>query len=425
MRSALLLFLFLIQGALAQSVLLRNDREGTSFYIKKRQSKKIKSFIQRIDKEIITQTFQTAQINLKNNYQCSLPLYKELVELGEDVGIENKASETKLYLLSLRSQNLIDDIGLMPLLKINKTSKKLRTSKTISEKGFTEEELEKAKAAIKGLKQDLSRRSVCISSAVQKMIQKYFGAEKVKDKQIKKLLDFAFTQKVINKDQFQDLDLLRKAKVYEWNLLLGDYIQKKRVLRAQYPLERGAEYSDLVTEKYGKKQTRRGSLYQKYNYIQIITMGNVIQELRSDFDSSKMEILVYDRDGLEFRRDELEPMERFRYAIKRLRKRMTELQNNFLFENAPPSYIDLILSAYEIGLITAEELDEVAKIEEIWNPKKTFWDKYGVWIKTAGSIGSIILPPPFGFIPMLAIVIIEATTKKEPKSEYNHSVFGL
>ncbi len=427
MRSFLLmtrlLLLLLTTSAFAQLTLLENDREGDSYFIKKRQTKDIQALIDKVTPESLNTIFHSTQVELKHESKCPLPLFNELIKKGRYKGVLK--NEDKTFLKALRSENLIDDIVLNPLLKINQNNKFAKTPRYITEKSFKEDDRKKVTDALRSLKADIGRKSVCDSTALKKLILKFFNGKKVKKAKLRKIIEAAFTMKAITFDQYENLDLLRRAKVQDWKVTIEDYISTKRVLRTQYPLPLGPEYSNLVTEKFGKKQTRRESLYKKYNYIQIITMGNVIKDLRADFDSSKMEIVVYNHEGIETRRDELDPMERFRYAIKRLRKRMVDLQTNFLFESAPPNYFDIIVSAYEIGIITAEELDEVALIEQIWNPKKNFWDKYGVWIKTLGGVAAIVIPPPFGFIPMLGIVIIEATTKKEPQSEFDHSIFGL
>jgi hypothetical protein len=72
-----------------------------------------------------------------------------------------------------------------------------------------------------------------------------------------------------------------------------------------------------------------------------------------------------------------------------------------------------MVASYEVGTIPSSELKEIAGMQDIWNPKKSFWDKAQTWIRGAGSIATIILPPPFGFIPALGIVVIEMTTGKD------------
>ena len=151
-------------------------------------------------------------------------------------------------------------------------------------------------------------------------------------------------------------------------------------------------------------------------------MGNVIKKLKERMDSNHIDILVYRRDEQLLETIPLDPMERYRFAVKILQKEMKELAKNSYFSGKSASYTDLIAAAYETGIVTAVEIDEVAKIEEIWNPKKTFFEKSWTWIKMFGNVATILIPPPFGFIPSIAIVAIEAATKKPEKDE-GHTLF--
>ena len=105
-------------------------------------------------------------------------------------------------------------------------------------------------------------------------------------------------------------------------------------------------------------------------------------------------------------------MERFRYAIKAYRKEVARLTLNTYFNGRAPEHLDVIVAAYELGIIPESEVRELAGLKDIWDPKKTFWEKAGIWVKTFGSVATIVIPPPYGFIPALIIVAIEATTKK-------------
>jgi hypothetical protein len=92
---------------------------------------------------------------------------------------------------------------------------------------------------------------------------------------------------------------------------------------------------------------------------------------------------------------------------------MALLSLNTYFSGRSPDYMDLMTSAYEVGFIPAVELETVAGLQDIWNPKKTFWEKADIWIRTFSAVASVALPPPYGFIPALAVVIIEMTTGKD------------
>jgi len=150
-------------------------------------------------------------------------------------------------------------------------------------------------------------------------------------------------------------------------------------------------------------------------------MGDVIKKLRTRLESPKVEILVYDRQNA-IETIPLDPMERFRLAIKLLRKETTLLSTNTYFAGRVPDYMDLILSSYELGIIPASELEELSSIEEIWNPKRTFWQKADVWIRSLSSVATISLPPPFGFLPAMALVVIEMTAGKNSNNTNDPTV---
>jgi hypothetical protein len=98
---------------------------------------------------------------------------------------------------------------------------------------------------------------------------------------------------------------------------------------------------------------------------------------------------------------------------------MSLISLNTFFQGRSPEYIDIMTAAFETGVIAGSELDELALLEEIWNPKKTFWDKAQVWVRLFGTVASIALPPPYGFIPALAIVVIEMTVGKKDDKKTN------
>ena len=161
------------------------------------------------------------------------------------------------------------------------------------------------------------------------------------------------------------------------------------------------------------KLSHRQKLFQNYSDIQIMLMGNMIKQLKADIVSPKMEILIYEDQDTVARVITLSPGQRFCSATNFLRSDMANLALNSYFNGRSPDYLDLITASYELGIIPASEVDTIAGIQDIWNPKKTFWDKAGVWVRTLSSVATIVIPPPYGFLPALGIVVIEATTKKD------------
>ncbi|MFP5459883.1 MAG: hypothetical protein ACLGG7_14190, partial [Bacteriovoracia bacterium] len=231
-------------------------------------------------------------------------------------------------------------------------------------------------------------------------------------KDLRKKIDVALRERLISPRAHSEIKEALWDDLPNWNVTLAEYVQKRQFLRTQFPLPDATERSEFVTERAGKdKLSHRQRLYLGYTPLQITLMGDVVRKLKQRLESPRIEILVYDYSDEVREVITLEPMERFRFAIRILRKEMKLLSINNYFAGRQPSYTDLMAAAYERGVVTALELDEVAKLEEIWNPTRTFWDKAAVWVRMFGGVLAVVIPPPYGFLPSLAIVAIEAANQ--------------
>lgn len=419
MRWLLLCLSLLSMNLLAQeeSSSLRNVREGTSFY-----SKRLDLYVKnRAAKRLTTSEaqglFKEALKKQDTKSLCAYSLNQDALQLLRERAIE---VNFKGFLYLVRDTNEIDDISLGILLRAHE----VKTSSLYDKKEediITPDNSEANQAILKLIASFEKRfaKGACFDEAYRSFYQEVLKADKkIKSYTLEALLHKARNEKMISDDVFVSLEQARINELENPSLTLASYMQKIRTLRIQYPLRDEKEQSNFVTGKLKKlKMSRRQRLFESYSDLQIILMGNIIKTLRADLEATKVEILVYN--GQEVRRKlELEPMERFRFAIKSLRKEMARLSLNTYFNGRSPDYMDLMVASYEIGIIPASELEAVASLEEIWNPKRSFWDKAGVWIKTLSSVATIVIPPPYGFIPALAIVVIEATAgkKKDPNT---------
>ncbi len=411
--------LFFSLGAFAQ-VKFTNDREGTSYY----QNKSFLKHAKAVNPAVAKKAFLGLLERTRPSQLCALDLVDDLQKEFPEL----KKSKFHHVLNSLRAQNEIDDVVYSILVKawgVLKTPAKLE----INDETYLErlpsdkEELDKKLSIIGTYPKRIEGRCIDeVFKSVHSELKKL--DKKITKSEVSALIRYAYEQKKINLYTFGRLEQMHRENANEWRLTLKDYLQKTQILRTQFPLRDVTEKSDFVTQKSSiEKMGHRERLYENYSYIQIALMGNVIKKLKERLDSPKVEILVYDKNEQVNEVVPLEPMERFRFAIKILRKEMHELSINSYFGGRKPSYLDIMAAAYEIGIVTAVEIDEVAGLEEIWNPKKTFWDKARTWVRLAGSVAAIVIPPPYGFIATLAIVAIEATSKKDPNTNLEHSLF--
>gem|GEM_PF-552761 len=399
---------------------LRNDREGMSYYNSIPVLKAITKVSNELGPERILSVYQGALGHLSAKRVCAY-------DLNDELKSELQVKDVSPIVHFLRHKNKIDDMALKILLHANK----VQTGKVHFPGAMEWAFLPKNPEVVKNLLiliASFEKRFLKTSCFDEAYLALYGEMNKllknIRDGQINALFIEAYNKKLISDEVYLSLESARKNKLHQIKLTLAGYVTKINTLRTQYPLRDPSEKSTFINQEIPKQKiSRRQKLLENYKDIQIIMMGNVVKRLRVRIESPKVEVLVYDHEAL-VETMALEPMERFRFAIKILRKEMSLLSLNTYFNGQAPDYLDILTAAYEIGVIPGEELDAVASLQEIWIPKTTFWEKGGMWVKAFASVASLGIPPPYGFIPTLLIVIIEATVfKKELPADDTSRLF--
>ena len=405
----LMLLAFWVPAVAGSPVELGNDREGKSFYLaEKRNQKQLDRVLREAAPETITGAFSKALSEADEATLCSYNLNRSFKSNLESAGLRVKKLDGALFYL--RSTNQIDDVVVKLLLDAQEVeAREVSFGKDLpSVDGLAKlPELLEAVKRIDGAKPD-----ACLDEIYRGILGE-FGRinDKLKATEIEGVFYKALSTNLISIDDYVRLEQARVTELEKTPLTLKTYLKKLRALRRDFPLPRGSERSDFVTaEATAGDLSRRQRILQHYDGFQLAFMAETIKKLRRRLDSD-MATLQFFTEGQLDETKVLEPQERFRAAIKLLRMDLRALGLNSFFKNRTPTFIDLMTAAYELGVVPARELDEIAKLEELWNPKKTFYQKYKVWIRGASSVGSIALPPPFGFLPSLGLMIIEATTK--------------
>jgi hypothetical protein len=416
----LLVALFLLSAPIyAQEEVLtfQNVREGQSYYSNFFHNYAVKKALKRASREEIVTIYREALKKQKLTGTCSYDLNQDIRSI-----IDSRSLDIDLdgFIYILRQEDEIDDVVGKVLLTANKVKTTHHMNKAEEDIiPASESEGNKAKLELIASFEKRFSKDTCFDDAYRSFHSELLKLDKdIKSHQLEALNLKAHQEKRISDNLYLTLEQGRINEVEKGGLTLSSYQQKIRTLRINYPLRDLSERSDFTSTKVKKmKSSRRQKLFENYSDLQIIIMGNVIKKLRERLEYDAVEISGY-RNGVLQETIPLDPMERFRFAIKILRKEMSLLALNTYFAGHSPDYMDLMMASYEIGIIPASELQTVATLEEIWNPKKTFWDKAGVWIKTFSSVATIVIPPPYGFIPALVIVVIEATAgkKKDPNT---------
>ncbi len=427
MRLYLLGLLFLSLPLLADdSISFQNDREGESYYANFRSTKRsINSALKKLSQNEILDAYRDGLSRVTPDAICAYDLHHDF---QKNLKQKNHRFDefTGAYHI-LRAENELDDVSLKILLRANEVSQKeaypprfsdySQSYRYLPQRGHLDQMLD----IITSFDEKFLSKH-CFDEAYRMLYSEINKIQILNSKQLEAVYLSAYEERLIDLKEWQLLERGRHYQLERDSFGLSEYFKKKKGLRTQYPLRDPEERSHFATQNQNN-MSRRQRLLENYSDLQIIMMGNVIKKLRSRLESSKIEILIYDEDEI---REviPLEPMERFRFAIKLLRKEMGLLTLNTYFAGRTPSYMDLMTASYETGIIPAEELDEIAGLEEIWNPKKSFWDKASVWVRTFSSVATVVAPPPYGFIPVLALVVIEATAgNKDSNTNADTSLF--
>lgn len=402
-------------NAFADATLVKNDREGKSYYSKLFTKKSYTNFEASTDLQAIEGAWAETSRTLSES-SCASSVFLDFKKNYKKITSAHFEGENSF--LYLRKNNYIDDVTFKIFQKISDVD--VIDLANAEFKPQKENSLSKflARAKTKGFCAEVQFANYVSEINPDK--------KKVKERKIRSILRSEASELGLDQNSRRFLEGLLANEFYGSQLNLSDYIAKRKILRGQYPLPLENEFSDFITIEPDKaNNSLRIELYRKYSYVQIALMGKVITDLRTQLESDRIEILVYERDTDEVAQTILlEPMERFRFAISYLRKQMDELTRNTFFKGLRPSYEEIVAASFELGLVTASEWDEVRGLEDIWNPEKTFWDKALMWGRTILPVASVLIPPPYGFISTLAIVAIDAVTmKNKQNSQMTHSLF--
>lgn len=380
-----------------------NDREGSSPFIQKKERSLIAEWEDKVSIDQTKEIFQHALSRYNPSNICAYNLMTDLMALSSQYG------KPKSFLLALRKNDVIDDIVLATLLKnFHVLNSKITFKYELTMKLGEEEQ--------KVFKEYFPSNPKLNTRCIDESYKVWKAKMNISDRSVRAdSIQVAYQENIINYQVFQKLYRTNLANIDKDYVTLRDYLSKKQELRDQKPIL-PSERTTLIAQKVkGKNSSYRSQLYQRYDVVQIMFLADIINKLQEHLASTKMILQIYNKDETLLRSIELEEMERFRFALKFLRKEMLELSNNAYFFGQSISYMDLISAAFEVGLISTKDIDEVAKLETLWNPRKTLYEKAAVWIRLAGSVGTLLIPPPYGFAVALGLVAIESSAKKSQK----------
>lgn len=413
MNAKLIIFMMLVwvQSLFGQDY-FENLREGQSRLIGESEKDRVEAMYKKHGKNNLeikfTDFFQREEIAT-----CASLIVKKLslFEAQED-GRESLA-------LVIRDLNIIDDIALDIILKRNKIKYK-RSFPSLQRDSVSSSKIRESFISFKEKLKD----DVCPEDAYHSLISSLYKKGYTQNSNLKAANSLAKKNGYISQNDFKILESFRRAKVHSWPLSLRTYSNKLKALRRQIDMY-GHEEGDFVTVENKKaKMSLRQYLYSNYSYMQILMMGDLAKKMRKRLDSIDISILIRYADDEQTEIIPLGPTERFRFVLKLVRKELAEINATNLFESSKAHYAVVIAASYEIGAVSAIELEELASLEEIWNPQRTRTDRIMSWGRLFGGVASVAIPGPLSFLPVLAVMIVDGiVTKPIPDDNQDISLF--
>lgn len=361
---------------------------------------------------------------------CEPELIRILKSKLNEAGISSSHSSIHQLLITWRSENLIDDV-LFGILDQNSEmfehmqfykAQKIRSielkksSKLLAKKEVPAETLRDAYASLTPFTLE---NPGCSLNAWVSLSQNLA----LPTQDIKKVRFFniaALANHFISEETFALAEFLNEEFYPNEMIPLGKYLNIVRTVknsdRSKSPSESEMQpnklSSKIISPKIGL--TYRENLYTKFNALQISMITDVMKKTLERMDATKAELVFTFSNGTES--IPISPMGQYYLVRKLLRKDLYDLMQSTFFGGMPITHEDLVTASLESGLISADMLDSVLKIDDLWNPNVKPWQKITDFAFRITGTATIFVPPPYNIISSLALVFIDGMiTKKTTK----------
>lgn len=236
--------------------------------------------------------------------------------------------------------------------------------------------------------------------------------------QMTKLNWMAYKEGLINRENYNRLEILKARKVFQWPVYFNRYADIMNNAKDKMTKTRETTTNNDFTVEYVSKRdkiTQRGNLYHTYTSTQIILMTQILERTAKRMDARFATLNWEFTDG-EREIYVLSPMEQYRAAIRMLRKDIAEVMRSETFRNTGIKFEHIVAAAFETGYIKSDELALVIKFEEFWNPKTPKWKAYANFAFSLAGSASLFLPPPWNIVGAIAIVLTQSAVLNNGKT---------
>jgi hypothetical protein len=420
-----------------------NNKEIASRILRKRNLSQMEKWLKQISPpdEIKTKAeeiFKSAlTIMQKDQQYCDLGFAELLINIAKDNLLLENTSDFRNFLYFSRRENIIDDLLLKKLIGTSHIIDGLQkreapiSNQPLSideEKNLRQLDLEKL---FRNFRSWPDEKLACsVDSYLELTSAIPWKRKNELNRKLQNLHYLALEKKIITENVFRNLEIFRRAGVYKWGYGLGKYIGIMTRAKDKFVPKKPETFSELKLPKKNPKSRKalidRGGLYQKFSSTQIIMLANIIQVTAKRIDAHYVAINFQYRNSQQVT-DEvvvLSPMERYRLAIKMLRKDFADILNSENFKSIQIDYSDLVSAAFETGVIRSEDIEIISQFEDFWNPQVPKWKAYLDFTFSLLGNTTFYLPPPLNIIGALALVITQSELNKksnrpDPNANWN------
>lgn len=240
----------------------------------------------------------------------------------------------------------------------------------------------------------------------------------------------ALQKGIIGNDEFELLEFYRFDESSSAVITLARYLENSKEAKNRY-LPKNPSDADLEQNHFSSKliQWRKGptyrqSLYYRFNSTQISMIANLMKRTFQRMDASKAEItFTHDGSSETF---EISPMGQYYLARNLLKKDLEDLNRSSLFSGNYVSHEDVVTAALETGLINGKVVDSVLKIDDLWNPEVSQWDKLSRFAMRITGTATLFLPPPYNMISSTALVFLDGIIyRKHKRSRQSEALYDF
>jgi hypothetical protein len=367
---------------------------------------------------------------------CEIGLVKQLQADAKKMEVITDAQETDVLLSYLRSQDMIDDV-LYKLLRdstsvqsdfiVNADERPARPFNVYTRQN-ADIEVEKMYAPFKQWPDDVKKCTLNTYFDVVNTLT--FKNAKDRDSQMSKLNYIAYVNGTIDLATYNKLMTLQDKAVYDWPIYFRRYADIINNAKDKLTKTPEAKTTHGFTVEYVSKRdklTQRGNLYRTYNSTQVMMLAQIIEKTAKRMDARNVSINWQYTEDPNGEREiyVLSPMEQYRAAIKMLRKDMAEVMRSDAFRGTGLTYDHLIAAAFETGFIKSNELDQVLKFEDFWNPKTPRWKAYANFAFSLAGTATFYLPPPWNILGAIGLVLTQTKLvngEQAPDADENWNV---